>query len=98
MDRLIEQFDGMSVDMESYYIKDFTEFYKEFGYSHQQAVRRATQAAKEQIAIDVEAMKRRNKAEMRKRIIEWMKIVERRRVEKKMIDKLTELIEKLSIK
>ena len=97
MDNLIEAFNNLSLDMEEYYIKDFTEFYEDFGFSHQQAIQKAKQAAKEQIAIDREAAKKRKKAEMRKRVIEWLKIKRNQKFKDDVIDEISDLIDKLSV-
>lgn len=97
MEDLINQFDNLSIDMEKYYVKDFLEFYKGFGFSQTQALNKAKQAAKEQIAIDIEAIKKARKAELRKRTIAWLKIAQSQHLEKRVLEALSTLVEKLSL-
>ena len=93
MDSLVEKFENVSIDMESYYIKDFKNFYEELGYSSKRALCLATAAAKEQVEIDIEAAKSRKRNEMRKRLKNWMDL----HVKKDTSDEIKDLFEKLSI-
>lgn len=93
MDSLIDQFESVSINMESYYIKDFKNFYQDLGYSPKRALCLATAAAKEQVEIDMEAAKSRKRNEMRKRLKNWMDL----RVKKDTSDEIKDLFEKLSI-
>lgn len=94
MDSLIEQFQYVSIDMESYYIKDFKEFYEKLGYNSNRSLYLAKAAAKEQVEIDREAAESRKRAEMRKRLKAWMDL----RINNKNIsDELNDLFDKLSI-
>ena len=79
--------------MESYYIKDFKEFYEEMGYSSERALCLAKAAAKEQVEIDMEAAKSRKRNEMRKRLKNWMDF----HVKRDTADELQDLFEKLSV-
>ena len=93
MDSLIDQFENISINMESYYIKDFKEFYEEMGYSSERALCLAKAAAKEQVEIDMEAAKSRKRNEMRKRLKNWMDF----HVKRDTADELQDLFEKLSV-
>lgn len=93
MDSLIEQFENVSIDMETYYVNDFKSFYQDLGYSPNRALCLAKSAAKEQVEIDMEAAKSRKRNEMRKRLKNWMDL----RVKRDTSDELKDLFEKLSI-
>ncbi len=93
MDSLIEQFENVSIDMETYYVNDFKSFYQDLGYSPKRALCLAKAAAKEQVEIDMEAAKSRKRNEMRKRLKNWMDL----RVKRDTYDEIKDLFEKLSI-
>lgn len=93
MDGLIEQFENVSINMETYYVNDFKNFYQDLGYSPKRALCLAKAAAKEQVEIDMEAAKSRKRNEMRKRLKNWMDL----HVKKDTSDEIKDLFEKLSI-